>query len=179
MFDDEVPPDAPAGTLSLTRTAQAFLSKIDRAALDAALSEGVAELGRLDIVVANAGMSTMSMAGTGSMSQEMWSEMLDVNLTSVWNTTSAATPHLRAAGGGSMVLIISAVAGPKAYANIGHYVAAKHGVQGLMRVLAVELGPESIRVNGILPTQVNTPMIQISSRGLRYDPYISPRSMCR
>jgi len=142
---------------------RAFARKVDcrdRAALDAALSEGVAELGRLDIVVANAGMSTMSMAGTGAMSQEMWSEMLDVNLTSVWNTTSAATPHLRAAGGGSMVLIISAVAGPKAYANIGHYVAAKHGVQGLMRVLAVELGPESIRVNGILPTQVNTPMIQ-------------------
>ena len=76
---------------------RAFARKVDcrdRAALDAALSEGVAELGRLDIVVANAGMSTTSMAGTGAMSQEMWSEMLDVNLTSVWNTTSAATPAL-------------------------------------------------------------------------------------
>ena len=98
------------------------------------------------------------LADTAAISDVMWQEMLDINLTGVWHTTSAATQHLIASGGGSMVLISSA-AGLKAYANIGHYVAAKHGVVGLMRTLAVELGPHRIRVNSIHPTQVDTTMI--------------------
>lgn len=131
----------------------------DREALNAALAAGVAELGRLDIAVVNHGIASVSLEGTAAITPEMWQETIDINLTSVWNSTTAVTPYLQAAGGGSIVITISAVAGYKAYANLGHYVAAKHGVQGLMRALALELGPDNIRVNGILPTQVNTPMV--------------------
>jgi SDR family mycofactocin-dependent oxidoreductase len=131
----------------------------DRALLDEALAQGVAELGGLDIVVVNHGIASVDLNGTAAISPEMWQETIDVNLTSVWNTTSAVTPYLMSAGRGSIIITISAVAGHKAYGNLGHYVAAKHGVQGLMRALALELGPYSIRVNGILPTQVNTPMV--------------------
>ena len=134
----------------------------DRAAVQAALDAGIAELGRLDIVVANAGIASVSLEGTAAISDTMWKEMIDINLTGVWHTTSAATPHLIASGGGSMIMI-SSVAGLKAYANIGHYVAAKHGVVGLMRTLAVELGPHGIRVNSIHPTQVDTTMIMNES----------------
>lgn len=130
----------------------------DRQAVVSVVNDGVAELGRLDIVVANAGIGNVCLEGTAAISDVMWQEMLDINLTGVWHTTSAATQHLIASGGGSMVLISSA-AGLKAYANIGHYVAAKHGVVGLMRTLAVELGPHRIRVNSIHPTQVDTTMI--------------------
>ena len=130
----------------------------DRQAVESVVNDGVAEFGRLDIVVANAGIGNVCLEGTAAISDVMWQEMLDINLTGVWHTTSAATQHLIASGGGSMVLISSA-AGLKAYANIGHYVAAKHGVVGLMRTLAVELGPHGIRVNSIHPTQVDTTMI--------------------
>ena len=85
--------------------------------------------------------------------------MIDINLTGVWHTAKAAIPHLRAAGGGSIILTSSA-AGLMAYPNIAHYVSAKHGVVGLMRTLALELAPDMIRVNSIHPTQVDTPMIQ-------------------
>jgi NAD(P)-dependent dehydrogenase (short-subunit alcohol dehydrogenase family) len=85
--------------------------------------------------------------------------MQDVNLKGVWHTAKAAIPHLRASGGGSIILT-SSTAGVKAVQNLGHYVAAKHGVVGLMRTLALELAPDSIRVNTVNPTTVDTDMIQ-------------------
>jgi (+)-trans-carveol dehydrogenase len=130
----------------------------DYGALKAALDDGVAQLGRLDIVSANAGIG-LSPALTEDLPEQTWRDMIDVNLTGVWHTAKAAIGHLRAAGGGAMVLTSSA-AGLKAYANAGHYVSAKHGVVGLMRTLALELAPDFIRVNSIHPTQVDTPMIQ-------------------
>jgi (+)-trans-carveol dehydrogenase len=129
----------------------------DRPALRAALDESVAELGRLDIVVANAGI--VSPALVEEISDEMWDDMIDINLTGVWNTARAAVPHLRKTGGGGAMVLTSSVAGLKGGPGIAHYIAAKHGVVGLMRALAMELAPESIRVNCVAPTQVNTVML--------------------
>src|SRR5690625_2013824 len=126
--------------------------------LKRAVDEGVAELGRLDIVNANAGISG-PMAPTVDLEESAWRNMIDINLTGVWHTAKAAIPHLLGGGRGGSIVITSSVAGLKGMANIGHYVAANHGVVGLMRTLALELGDQNIRVNTIHPTQVDTPMI--------------------
>ena len=85
--------------------------------------------------------------------------MMDVNLTGAWHTAKAAIPHMVAGGRGGAIVLTSSTAGLKGFANVGHYVAAKHGLVGLMRTLALELAPQSIRVNSLHPTQVNTDMI--------------------
>ena len=116
----------------------------DYASLKSALDDGVAELGRLDIVSANAGI--FSTAPTAELTEEEWGQMIDINLTGVWRTCKAAIPHLIANNGGS-IIITSSGAGLKGFPNFAHYVSAKHGVVGLMRTLALELAPHSIRVN--------------------------------
>jgi SDR family mycofactocin-dependent oxidoreductase len=125
--------------------------------LKAALDNGVAQLGKLDIVSANAGI--FSFGTMEELDETTFGDVIATNLTGVWHTAKAAIPHLRAAGGGSMILTSSS-AGVKAIQNAGHYVAAKHGVIGLMRTLALELAPDMIRVNTVNPTSVNTDMIQ-------------------
>ncbi|GGJ68190.1 mycofactocin-coupled SDR family oxidoreductase [Streptomyces brasiliensis] len=130
----------------------------DLAQLQKAVAEGVAQLGRLDIVAANAGIG-VSPATAENMGEEAWRDVIDINLTGVWRTAKAAIPHIRAGGNGGSITITSSEAGLRAYQNAGHYVSAKHGVVGLMRTLALELAPESIRVNSIHPTQVDTDMI--------------------
>jgi (+)-trans-carveol dehydrogenase len=127
--------------------------------LKKALDDGVAELGRLDIVSANAGIST-AMVPTDQLEEAVWQNMIDTNLSGVWHTAKAAIPHLKAGGNGGSIILTSSEAGLRGYANIAHYVSAKHGVVGLMRTLAMELAPERIRVNSVHPTQVDTPMIQ-------------------
>ena len=134
----------------------------DYAQMVGVLADGVAELGRLDIVCANAGI--YSLGQLADLSDETWQDVIDVNLTGVWHTCKAAIPHLIAAGrGGSMILTSSSI-GLRAIANLGHYGSAKHGIVGLMRTLALELAPHSIRVNSIHPGCVDTPMIQNPSR---------------
>jgi (+)-trans-carveol dehydrogenase len=128
----------------------------DHAALDSALAAGVAELGRLDVVCANAGI--LSFAGGADLTPTMWQDMIDVNLTGVWNTARVAVPHLAAAGGGSIVMTNSA-AGLRPSQNLAHYASAKHGLVGLMRSLALELAPQMIRVNSVHPTGVDTDMV--------------------
>jgi (+)-trans-carveol dehydrogenase len=128
----------------------------DYGALKQALDDGVAQLGRLDIVSANAGI-----AGFGAIDElpeQAWQDMIDINLTGVWHTAKAAIPHLRAGGHGGSMILTSSEAGLRALANTGHYTAAKHGVVGLMRTLALELAPDFIRVNSVHPTNVDTPM---------------------
>ncbi|MDF3311885.1 mycofactocin-coupled SDR family oxidoreductase [Rhodococcus sp. T2V] len=117
----------------------------------------VAELGRLDIVVANAGVAYTDPAHL--MSSEMWSTVIDINLTGVWNTCNASIPHLIEGGRGGSIIITSSVLGLSGNNNTTAYAASKHGVVGLMKVLAGELGPHRIRVNTLHPSQVNTPMI--------------------
>lgn len=136
-------------------TAQVDVRDFD--ALKAAVDSGVEQLGRLDVIVANAGI------GNGGQTLEKtseadWQDMIDVNLSGVWKTVKAAVPHLISAGNGGSIILTSSVGGLKAYPHTGHYIAAKHGVVGLMRTFAVELGQHFIRVNSVHPTNVNTPL---------------------
>ncbi|WP_284742473.1 mycofactocin-coupled SDR family oxidoreductase [Amycolatopsis sp. RTGN1] len=130
----------------------------DYDALKAAVDDGVAKLGRLDIVLANAGIGS-SGDPVHQMPENIWQETIDVNLTGVWHTAKAAIPHLIDGGRGGSIVLTSSVGGLKANPNIGHYVSAKHAVVGLMRTLAIELGQHHIRVNSVHPTQVSTPLL--------------------
>jgi SDR family mycofactocin-dependent oxidoreductase len=127
----------------------------DAAALKATLDAGVAELGKLDIVSANAGICTVQ--AWDEVTPAIWQDTLDTNLTGVWNTMVAATPHLIANGGGS-IICTSSTAGIKGLPFLSPYVAAKHGVVGIARSLANELAKHKIRVNTVHPTGVDTPM---------------------
>ena len=129
----------------------------DYDALAAAVDRGVEQLGRLDIVVANAGIGNLGNR-LHKITENIWQDMIDVNLTGVWKTVKAGVPHLISGGRGGSVIMTSSVGGMKALAYTGHYIAAKHGIAGLMRTFAVELGQYMIRVNSVHPTQVNTPM---------------------
>jgi len=129
----------------------------DYDALESAVDAGVHELGRLDIAVANAGIGN---AGNKlhKIPEHIWRDMIDVNLSGVWKSVKADVPHILTGGRGGSIILTSSVGGMKAHPHTGHYIAAKHGVVGLMRTFAVELGQHSIRVNSVHPTQVNTPM---------------------
>ena len=127
----------------------------DAAALKAAVDDGVAQLGRLDIVSANAGICTVQ--PWDEVSPAVWQDTLDTNLTGVWNTMVVSVPHLIAAGGGS-IICTSSTAGIKGLPYLAPYVAAKHGVVGIARTMANELASHKIRVNTVHPTGVDTPM---------------------
>jgi SDR family mycofactocin-dependent oxidoreductase len=130
----------------------------DSGALDAVLAEAIPRLGaRLDIVVANAGINNWNRFW--EMSDDQWHTMIEVNLTGVWRTLRAAVPHMLAAGNGGSLITISSVAGIKALPGQAHYSAAKHGVTGLTKSAALELGEYGIRVNSIHPWGVNTAML--------------------
>jgi (+)-trans-carveol dehydrogenase len=129
----------------------------DYDALKAAVDAGVAQMGRLDIIVANAGIGNGGQT-LDKTSETDWTAMIDVNLGGVWKTVKAGVPHILEGGRGGSIILTSSVGGLKAYPHTGHYVAAKHGVVGLMRTFAVELGAQNIRVNSVHPTNVNTPL---------------------
>ncbi|BDU06317.1 mycofactocin-coupled SDR family oxidoreductase [Nocardia cyriacigeorgica] len=160
-----IPPATPEDLAETARAVEAAGAKVvtatvdvrDGAALRAATDDAVARLGGLDIVCATAGIT--SSAPALELSEAVWQTMLDVNLTGVWQTCKAATPHLIERGGGSMILV-SSIAGLRGLMGVAHYTAAKHGVVGLMRSLAKELAPHQVRVNSVHPTNVDTPMIQ-------------------
>jgi (+)-trans-carveol dehydrogenase len=145
--------------------------------LEKVVSDAVAQLGRLDIVSANAGIN--SPARMDVMSEQTWQDMIDINLTGVWHTVKAAVPHIRAGGRGGSIVLTSSVAGLMAIENIGNYVAAKHGVVGLMRVLALELGYDSIRVNTVNTTSVDTPMIMNAANFALFMPDLDPQDRSR
>jgi (+)-trans-carveol dehydrogenase len=129
----------------------------DLAGMERFVSDAVATLGRLDIVCANAGISTPS--PTLTMTEEAWQTTIDINLTGAWKTCRATVPHVIAGGRGGAVIITSSSATAMISRNIAHYTASKHGLIGFMRVLAKELAPHRIRVNTLHPTGVRTPMI--------------------
>ena len=129
----------------------------DYDAVKSAVDAGVAEFGRLDIVAANAGIGSKPFT-VDKITAAQWDEMIGINLTGVFHACKASIPHIVAGGNGGAMILTSSVTGQRGYANYGHYNAAKHGVLGLMRTLANELGAESIRVNAIMPTQVATDM---------------------
>ncbi|RBY84409.1 mycofactocin-coupled SDR family oxidoreductase [Blastococcus sp. TF02A-26] len=148
----------------------------DREELAAAVDAGVAELGHLDVVVANAAIVVVQ--PYDQVTPAIWQEVIDVNLTGTWNTVMAAVPHLQQAGGGSIVLV-SSVAGLKGLPFLVPYVAAKHGVVGLMRAFATELARHRIRVNSLHPTATDTPMNHMEStpgvaHPIEADPKVAP-----
>jgi SDR family mycofactocin-dependent oxidoreductase len=130
----------------------------DYEALKSAVDGGVEQLGRLDIIVANAGVGTDGRK-LHKIRENVWQDMIDINLSGVWHTVKSGVPHILSGGRGGSIVLTSSVGGRKAYPNTGHYIAAKHGVIGLMRAFAVELGQHMIRVNSVLPTQVSTTMV--------------------
>lgn len=124
-------------------------------ALDAAVAEGIETFGKIDVLIANAGIFTQ--APFWEMDEQTWDDVQNVNLKGVWRTMKAVTPHLIERGTGSIILTtsVNSVMGNPAAA---HYTAAKHGVLGLMRSAAQTLGPLGIRVNSVAPGLVDTPM---------------------
>ena len=130
----------------------------DAERLAEAAANGAAELGPIDVVVANAGI--FSTVPSESMSQITWQDMIDVNLTGVWNTVQATLPAMKQRGAGGSIILISSTAGIRGFPTLAHYTAAKHGVVGLMKALAAEFGADQIRVNSVHPTSVDTDMIQ-------------------
>jgi SDR family mycofactocin-dependent oxidoreductase len=128
------------------------------AQVESALRKGLAEFGRLDFVVANAGI--FAAGRSWEIPLDAWREMIDINLTGVWHTTRAAIPSLIEGGRGGSIVITGSIDALKAMANTSSYASAKHGLVGLMKSLANELGEFGIRVNSVNPTQVDTDMIQ-------------------
>lgn len=120
------------------------------------VAEAVEQFGRLDIVVANAGV--LNWGRVWEISPQQWQDTLDVNLTGVWNTVRAVVPPMIAAGNGGSIITISSAAGVKAVPGCGHYCASKFGVVGLTNSLAIELGEFGIRVNSVHPYGTDTPM---------------------
>ena len=132
----------------------------DRDGLQAALDAGIAELGPVDIVLANAGIAPMSL----DPKDAEWTDVIDVNLTGVYHTVLVAYPAMVERGAGGSIVLTSSTAG---LSGIGGntpgglgYTAAKHGIVGLMRGWANYLAPHSIRVNSVHPTGVSTPMVE-------------------
>jgi (+)-trans-carveol dehydrogenase len=126
-------------------------------AISSAVDKGVGEFGRLDIVLANAGI-----VATDAKADRVraFRNVVDVNLTGVFITIEASRQHIIDGGRGGAIVITSSLAGLRALGAGGGYAEAKHGLVGLMRATATELAPHMIRVNSIHPTGVRTPMIE-------------------
>ena len=159
-----IPPSTPGDLAETADLVKGYNRRIHTAEVDVrdydalkeAVDAGVEQFGRLDIIVANAGIGNGGNT-LDKTSEFDWQQMIDVNLSGVWKTVKAGVPHLISGGGGSIILT-SSVGGLKAHPHCGNYVAAKHGVVGIMRSFAVELGQHNIRVNSVHPTNVNTPL---------------------
>ena len=130
----------------------------DLAALQQVVADGIEQFGRLDILVANAGV--LSWGRLFEMSEEQWNSVIDVNLNGTWKTIRAAVPAMIEAGHGGSIIIVSSSAGLKATPGNGHYAASKHGLTSLTNSLALEVGEFGIRVNSIHPYSIDTPMVE-------------------
>ncbi|MCB0925334.1 MAG: mycofactocin-coupled SDR family oxidoreductase [Mycobacterium sp.] len=130
----------------------------DDAALKALVAETIDRFGRLDVLVANAGV--LSWGRLWELSDEQWNAVIDTNLTGTWRTLRAVIPAMIQAGNGGSIIVVSSSAGLRATPGNGHYAASKHGLTSLTNTLAIELGEYSIRVNSIHPYSIATPMIE-------------------
>ena len=126
----------------------------DLAGQQRVIAHAVEQFGRLDIVVANAGV--MSWGRAWEIPAEQWQELIDINLTGFWNTVKATAPAMIEAGNGGSIIAISSAAGIKAVPGAGHYSASKFGVVGLTNSVAIELGEYGIRVNSVHTYGVDT-----------------------
>lgn len=163
---DAYPPSTPHDLGETARQVEALGRRIvtseadvrESAAVRELVDRGVAQFGRLDIVSAQAGISHVPYQ-LHEVPEELWQVMLDVTLTGTWNTVKASVPHLIAGGRGGAVVVTSSLASLRGLGNVGHYVAAKHGLLGLVRSMSRELGKHYIRVTNLAPTNVGTDML--------------------
>ena len=130
----------------------------DRAILDQLVADAVDAFGRLDFVVANAGV-VHTAKPFWQIPPDEWRDVIDVNLTGTWNTISAAVPAMIAGGVGGSIVVTSSAAALRGASGISAYVAAKSGLHGLMASMSRELARFGIRVNVVAPTTVDTPMV--------------------
>jgi SDR family mycofactocin-dependent oxidoreductase len=140
---------------------RALLSRADvrnREGLQRAVTSGVAELGRLDIVCANAGIMPIGRS-IWEISAQQWQDVIDTNLTGVFNTLAVTVPAIRAAGNGGSIIVTASAAALRFGLHLGDYAATKAGVIALAKTLANEVAAERIRVNAICPGAVATPMV--------------------
>ncbi|HET9874231.1 MAG TPA: mycofactocin-coupled SDR family oxidoreductase [Mycobacterium sp.] len=154
-------PEDLAETVRLVEaTGRRILSSIvdtrDYDGLCAAVDDGVAALGRLDIIVANAGISAPQ--AWNGITPESFRDVMDINVTGTWNTVMAGAQKIIDGGRGGSIILISSAAGIKVQPFMVHYTASKHAVTGMARAFAAELGKYSIRVNSVHPGPVNTEM---------------------
>ncbi|MEZ0359069.1 mycofactocin-coupled SDR family oxidoreductase [Mycobacterium sp. SA01] len=130
----------------------------DDAAVRQLVADGVEQFGRLDILVANAGV--LSWGRLWELTDEQWNTVIDTNLTGTWRTLRAVVPAMIEAGNGGSIIVVSSSAGVKATPGNSHYAASKHGLTALTNSLALEAGEYGIRVNSIHPYSVATPMTE-------------------
>ena len=143
-----------AGGKMLARKAD--VRKFDQ--VKAVMDEGLSMFDHIDIVLANAGVVAFNKAW--EYPEQTWQDVIDINLTGVWNTVRGVIPHMIDRGEGGVLLLTSSTAGIRGYPHTAPYSATKHGVVGLMQSLANELAPHWIRVNSLHPTSADTPMLQ-------------------
>jgi SDR family mycofactocin-dependent oxidoreductase len=128
----------------------------DLGAMKDLVGQALSEFDHIDILCVNHGIAS---PGGWDSTEDEWDEMLDVNLKGVWVACKAVIPHMIERGQGGAIVLTASAAGLRPFYGITAYSVAKHGVIGLMRNLASELGPERIRVNAVCPTVVDTPMV--------------------
>jgi SDR family mycofactocin-dependent oxidoreductase len=138
------------------RAVTAIVDTRDHDALCAAVADGVEQLGRLDVIVANAGICVP--ATWDRVSARDFQDTLDINVVGTWNTVMAGAKHIIAGGRGGSIILIGSAAGVTMEPFMIAYTASKHAVTGLARAFAAELGQHDIRVNSLHPGSVVTPM---------------------
>lgn len=141
----------------------------DLAAQKKVVADAVEQFGRLDILVANAGV--LSWGRLFEMDEDQWDSVVNVNLSGTWRTIRAVVPAMIEAGNGGSIIIVSSSAGLKATPGNGHYAASKFGLVGLTNALALEVGEFGIRVNSIHPYSIMTPMIEPEAMGAIFAKY--------
>ena len=158
---DPASPEQLEETVSLVEaTGQRILASVvdtrDYDGLREAVTAGVAEFGRLDVIVANAGVAAPQI--WNEITPENFRDVMDINATGTWNTVMAGAQHIIDGGRGGSVILISSAAGVKMQPFMIHYTTSKHAITGMARAFAAELGKHSIRVNSVHPGAVNSDM---------------------
>jgi SDR family mycofactocin-dependent oxidoreductase len=160
------PPSTPEDLAETVRAVEAAGRKVlarevdirDLTAQQQVIADGIEQFGRLDVVVANAGV--LSWGRMFEMTEEQWDTVVEVNLNGTWRTVRAAVPAMIDAGNGGSIIIVSSSAGLKATPGNSHYAASKHGLVAITNSLALEVGEFGIRVNSIHPYSIDTPMVE-------------------